>query len=297
MKKVTGQAGNGQVLNVDFTLNGKERTAELYVCQGCQDKVVPLVMAFPGTDQKLTDWNSYSKWHEKAEQQKFAVLAFERAVHENFDVKKKIGDTTIGYIKDVLTRVKRAHPKLFENGGDLFCVGFSRGGRLCSHLPSQLAESEYKFRAIAPVASVQFPGYDGSTSPVSASPPAYKLAVIAVHQTEDSVNHFQRGFGGYNGCADCTVSKAISSWKAHNGCEQSASAELDASAWGGLPTTREDHTKCTGGADVTLVRLEGQLPGNVPGHNYPVAAEAMAGSTSVATNTVWAFFDAHRSLS
>jgi poly(3-hydroxybutyrate) depolymerase len=199
----------------------------------------------------------------------------------------------MSYIKGVLSRAKQAHPKLFENGGDLFCVGFSRGGRLCSHLPSQLAESEYRFRAIAPIASVQFPGYDGSTPPTAVSPPAYKLGVIAVHQTEDSTNHYSRGFGGYEGCADCTVSKAISNWEAHNGCQKSSSSVLDASAWGGLPTAREDHTECTQGADVTLVRLDGKILTPTPaGHNYPVAGSG----TSITTKTVWAFFDAHRSL-
>jgi len=289
----------GQVENINFKHNGKDRAAELYMCQGCRGKLVPLVMAFPGTNQNIKGWNRFSKWHVDAEQHEFAVLTFERAdiqeYKENFDVAKKIGDTTMSYIKKVLTQVKGLHPKLFENGGDLFCVGFSRGGRLCSHLPSQLEETEYKFRAIAPIASVQFPGYDGSQPPAAASPPPYKLAVIAVHQTGDSTNHYNRGFGGYGGCDDCKVSKAIDMWKAHNGCKQRKESKLDDSAWGGLPTAREDHTQCTEGADVTLVTLTGQFPGSDPaGHSYPNDKKE---STSITTKTVWTFFDGHRSQS
>jgi uncharacterized lipoprotein NlpE involved in copper resistance len=92
LKKVEEeQSENGQAENFNFAHEGKDRTAELYMCGGCKDKPVPLVMAFPGTGQKLIHWNSFSKWHEEADQQKFAVLAFERAraEDENFDVQKK----------------------------------------------------------------------------------------------------------------------------------------------------------------------------------------------------------------
>jgi len=83
------------------------------------------------------------------------------------------GEDDVAYALAALRKVAEA---VFVDVRRVYCTGYSRGGRFCAQLASELPAL---FAAIAPVASLRYPHPNNATRPIS---------VIAFHGTSDPIN-------------------------------------------------------------------------------------------------------------
>jgi len=123
------------------------------------------------------------------------------------------------------------------------CVGFSRGGRFCSRLASELSSF---ISAIAPVSGVRFPDPNNSTRP---------MPIIAFHGTSDPVNPWQ-GNGNPQYWHE-PVLGAVQRWSDKNGCMTYKEHEVTSNVIYCM------HLDCKDNADVYLVQIRGG------GHTWP----------------------------
>lgn len=139
-------------------------------------------------------------------------------------------------LRDVLTRID-------VDMSRIRCVGFSRGGRFCSRLASELSSF---ISAIAPIAGIRFPEPNNSTHP---------MPIIAFHGTSDLINPFM-GNGNPQYWHE-PVLAAIQRWADRNRCMRYKEQIVTPSV------TYCMHFDCKDNADVTLVQVLGG------GHTWP----------------------------
>lgn len=184
------------------------------------------------------------------------------------------GETALGkhddivYTKAVVAEVGRI---ACIDARRIFCTGYSRGARFCSHLASDVPGV---FAAIAPVAGLRFP------SPCYAARP---LPIIAFHGLEDRTNAFKGGGQPY---WNESVPEVVSRWVQFNGCNRSESQRLSSTV------AVERHLGCDAGADVVLVRVKDG------GHTWPGSVHEWRGAGRTnhgirATLMIAAFFRDH----
>lgn len=139
-------------------------------------------------------------------------------------------------LRDVASRVK-IDRRLIR------CVGFSRGGRFCSRLASEMSSF---ISAIAPVSGLRFPEPNNATRPVP---------IITFHGTADPINPFS-GNGNPQYWHE-PVLGAVQRWADRNGCKRYVEKRVTSRV------TYCMHVNCTDGADVILVQIWGG------GHTWP----------------------------
>ncbi|KAJ1637977.1 hypothetical protein T492DRAFT_948280 [Pavlovales sp. CCMP2436] len=125
----------------------------------------------------------------------------------------------------------------------IFCAGYSRGGRFCAQLASELSEV---IAAIAPVASLRFPMPNNATRPIS---------VIAFHGTKDPINPYDGGGGAYWSTG---VLDAYQSWALFNCC-----ATPEPTIYVQKKVAMQQFSNCKESSAVVLFTLEGM------GHVWP----------------------------
>jgi polyhydroxybutyrate depolymerase len=171
----------------------------------------------------------------------------------------------VAFIDALLDELER---ELCIDTGRVFATGLSNGGYMAHRLACDLAE---RIAAVAPVA-----GPNG-TVPCSPSRP---VSVLHFHGTDDGIVPYE-GFGGF-----FSVPDTMQEWAARDGCSGASEVyfsmgDVRCEQWSG----------CREGTSVELCVIDGgghQWPGGttIPllGHNT---------DDIVATDAMWAFFEAH----
>lgn len=155
----------------------------------------------------------------------------------------------------------------------VFCAGFSRGGRFCARLASELSPL---IASIGVAGSLRYPEPNHAKRPVP---------VIAFHGSGDPINPLHGGGKWY---WQSSVDDARSRWADFNGCQ---SKEVEGFRNGCAELTTSSN--CTEGADVQLYVLPGA------GHTWPGSLykfHRTAGFVAHcvdATEQLLEFFDAH----
>lgn len=165
-----------------------------------------------------------------------------------------------------------------------YATGYSGGGRMASALACRLSD---RIAAIAPVAGLRAgrPAPDEVSVPeVQDCTPTEPVAVLTFHGTADGVNP-------YGGSDDLrwgySAPVAVQTWARLNDCRT-----------GPLRTALTEHvslttyTRCAGGADVEFQRIVGG--GHTwPGSDVPEGPLGPITQEVDASETMWAFFEAH----
>uniref|UniRef100_A0A7S4PT37 Feruloyl esterase n=1 Tax=Alexandrium monilatum TaxID=311494 RepID=A0A7S4PT37_9DINO len=142
---------------------------------------------------------------------------------------------TRAVLQEVMQRV-RVDPRRVR------CMGFSRGGRFCSRLASELSGF---VSAIAAVSGIRFPEPNNATRPVP---------VIALHGLRDVVNPFKGGNPPYWGES---VMVSVQKWASFNSCMRHVRYMMKADV------EVIKYTDCRENADVILIKLLNA------GHEWP----------------------------
>merc|ERR1719414_179397 len=145
----------------------------------------------------------------------------------------------VAYTRAVLREVM---VKINVDTNRISCVGFSRGGRFCSRLASELSNF---ISAIAAVGGIRYPEPNNASRAVP---------VIAFHGVLDPINPF---WGGGPSYWNESVPWAMKRWSRFNGCKKTATLFPS----NGIVVTRNH--ECRDGADVVLVKLVHS------GHDWP----------------------------
>lgn len=151
------------------------------------------------------------------------------------------GQDDVAYALSVLTYL---NDRLCIDPRRVYCFGYSRGGRFCAQLASQLSQV---IAAIVPVASVRFPRPNNATRPIP---------VFTFHGTADPINPFGGGGETYWGTS---VMDAVEGWAAFNDCQREETFAFN------NEVTVDSFSHCKEDASVMLYTVEGM------GHSWPQA--------------------------
>lgn len=205
---------------------------------------LPVWILAPGSSDTSSVMLQMSNAVPLAEKYKFALAVLEGS-HLNLNVASHgqpvpWGPDDLLYTKMVLRDVIKRIDISLER---IRCVGFSRGGRFCSRLASELSSF---VSAIAPVSGIRFPEPNNATRP---------MPIITFHGTTDPINPF-KGNGNPEYWHEPVLS-AVQRWADKNGCTRYHEQKMS-------PTvTYCMHLDCEDNADVILVQI---LKG---GHTWP----------------------------
>jgi len=232
----------------------------LYIPKGYDLKTpLPLVLLFHGMGMNATQIMNMSGFGKVADEKHFiiAVPNYEKGALKNYALTYDIVKFSKEFIREISTIVAIDKKRIYA-------AGYSRGGRVCSQLASELST---EIAAAGMVAGLFFP---------MKSPPR-AVSVIAFHGTEDKmVSHSD---------------SVVPHWVENNECK-------------GTPITRkisEDVTQtvygsCKDQSEVIFYLI------NEAGHTWPgspradISVDAGLGKTNKdinATNLIWSFFEAH----
>lgn len=205
---------------------------------------MPIVLLGPGTDQAPQVTFEISGFAALAASKRFAVAVLV-GLGDNLNVEQFLRSDharpdDVAYTEAVVSEVGR---HVCIDRSRVFCTGYSRGGRFCSRLASELSGL---VRAIAPVSGVRFPMPNNATRP---------MPILAIHGTLDPINP-------YNGKGNprywtVPVPVAVSQWAAFNKCKGVERYSLSSHV------AMERHTGCAEGAEVVLATMLGG------GHTWP----------------------------
>lgn len=235
---------------------------------------LPLVLMGPGSDMTPEDALHVSGFAMLADRERFSVAVMvgegnnlNVVRHSRADV---AGPDDMAYTRALLVDVAQ-HACIDHR---IFCAGYSRGGRFCSRLASELPGVVL---AVAPVGGIRYPKPNNATRPVP---------VIAIHGTSDPVNPYHGN--GRNDYWFEAVPLAVSKWAAFNGCKHKEENGLSSHVW------MRRHTACSDSADVVLITVEGG------GHTWPGSTFSFdpryLGSTNQEISSsilIWNFFKEH----
>ncbi|KAG8459318.1 hypothetical protein KFE25_014163 [Diacronema lutheri] len=182
------------------------------------------------------------------------------------------GEDDVAYALAALRKVAEA---VFVDVRRVYCTGYSRGGRFCAQLASELPAL---FAAIAPVASLRYPHPNNATRPIS---------VIAFHGTSDPINPYGGGGSPY---WKTNVSAAFEGWAAFDNCTTRVTEREER----GVAVQRSGG--CADGAEVALYTV--QHMGHVwPGSLYDFVRAVGPPCTSLhALSIIQTFFARHALL-
>jgi len=205
---------------------------------------LPVWLMAPGSSDTASVFQQMSNAIPLADKHHFALAVLEGA-HLNLNVASKgqpvpWGPDDITYTKLVLRNVVKRIDVDLER---IRCIGFSRGGRFCSRLASELSSF---VSAIAPVSGLRFPRPNNATRP---------MPIIAFHGTRDPINPFA-GNGNPQYWHE-PVLEAVQKWADKNKCMRYKEHKMSHTVTYCL------HLDCEDNADVILVKIDGG------GHTWP----------------------------
>ena len=233
----------------------------------------PVVLNFHGLGSNMLDQEIYSGLVPVSEREGFVLVTpngtgATRGWQASAELPASVDD--VQFVRDLLAALTRDY---CIDTTATYSTGMSNGAFMSSRLACVLAT---RITAAAPVAGVYFPqeGCIGRT------------AILAFHGTDDGVVPFEPGLI-FSVLPYAGARKGVAGWAAYNGCAPTPSKEDRLSDH----VTRLDYGQCGGGADTSLVVVEGG------GHTWPGAVDIpRLGETTKevsAAEMIWAFFKAH----
>jgi polyhydroxybutyrate depolymerase len=234
----------------------------LYIPKGYDLKTpLPLVLLFHGMGMNATQIMNMSGFGKAADEKHFIIAApnYEKGALKNDALTYDIVNFSKDFIREISSIVAIDKKRIYA-------AGYSRGGRICSRLASELSTD---IAAAGIVGGLFFP----MKSPLRA------VSIIAFHGTEDKVVRYGQ------------TESVLPHWVENNECK-------------GTPVRRkisEDVTQtiygsCKDNSEVLFFRV------NKSGHTWPGGPRADSleekglGKTNKdinATNLIWSFFEAH----
>jgi len=245
-----------------INFDGLTREYLLYLPKGYDSKTpLPLVLLFHGMTMNAKDIMGISGFSMAADEKHFIIAApnYEKGALKNDALTYDIVNFSKDFIREISSIVAIDKKRIYA-------AGYSRGGRICSRLASELSTD---IAAAGIVGGLFFP----MKSPLRA------VSIIAFHGTEDKVVRYGQ------------TESVLPHWVENNECK-------------GTPITRkisEDVTQTTYGtckdkSEVIFYRIK------EAGHTWPgspradFSVERGLGKTNKdinATNLIWSFFEAH----
>ncbi|RZL37453.1 MAG: feruloyl esterase [Rubrivivax sp.] len=243
----------------ELTSAGRTRSYRLFVPPTAAGQAqLPLVLDLHGSGGNAVERAKASGFEALAAREGFAVATLQAedsrwnvpAIGARADDVKYVSDV----IDDIAARVCIAPARVHA-------TGFSGGGRMSSLLGCRLND---RIASIAPVGGLR------SFNPC----PGRAMPVLTIHGLADTTNPYE-GHGDRGAEWVESVPEALAGWAAHNRCQAKLVQDKPA---GPVATLR--FAGCTGGSEVTLLRVDGLA------HVWP--------RTELdATATIWQFFKAH----
>jgi len=258
-----------------FDFQGVARSYQLYVPRGYRGTTaVPVVFDFHGYGSNALQQLAYSNFAPLADAHDFLVVAPQgqgSSPHFNFGREPGLqNDVTM-----TLALLDHVEATFCVDTRRVYATGMSNGGAMTSVLACLASD---RFAAFGAVAVELYRAGCGGTRPAS---------IVAFHGTADPVVPFT---GGTVRCCGGAVvgaaPAAMAGWAAHDHCLQAfvdtrLGSEVRRRAWSG----------CDGSSSVVFYVIDGG------GHTWPGAIPVprlgLTTSQISATDTIWAFFEAH----
>ena len=222
----------------------------------------------------------FSRWCSglpaKADEESFVLVTPQGTgdrPHWNFTDFELGGPDDVSFIRDLLDTLES---RLCIDPSRVYATGISNGAAMSVRLACDLAD---RVAAVGAVAGLYYPRDCPSTRPVP---------VIAFHGTDDPVVPFEGGqIAAGLRLSIRPIEESAADWAKHDGCGRGPEQERVAES---VRLVR--YTGCEWEAAVDLYIIEGG------GHTWPGAAIDVPplGATTheiVATDLIWAFFEAH----
>ena len=238
----------------------RPRTYRLFVPPGYDGQQrLPLVLDLHGSGGNADGEARNSRLEALAVGERFLVATLEaEGGNWNVPVESDRPDD-VTYVSDVIDQVSA---QACVDPSRIYATGFSGGARMSSLLGCGLGA---RLAAIAPVSGLRMPASACTARPIP---------VITFHGLADPQNPYDGHVPGRAAWVE-SVPDALAGWAAHNQCTAKAVLEDPP---GPLSTLR--YAGCAGGADVTLIRVDGLV------HRW-------ARDEIDATAAAWDFFKAH----
>ncbi len=275
--------GKGKDLTERFSYGGQQRTYLLHLPPGHdKKKPVPLVVmlhGYTGTGALQAQWTGFSV---KADRERFIVVYPDgpnpagtgRAWSTTF-MRQQGPNKDAAFVGEVIRRLRS---QFAIDPKRIYVTGMSQGGMVAHAVGCELSSV---VAAIAPVCGVIV------TIPKSSDP----VSVLIINGTADPMVPYygggRSGPGGggrgrrSGGPGIPSVSEAVSTWVAHNGC----SPKPKRTKRKGL--IKEVYSGGRRGTEVMLCALVGG------GHNWPGDAKDNTKSGVVGADVIWEFFERH----
>lgn len=267
---------SGKILQLQESFVGQEYVWKLYVPKRhcLKRRPIPLWILAPGTKQSADVALQLARVLPLAQHHGFAVLALQG---QDNCLNVEANCLPNPWLRDdvdyVLAGLRKASQRVQIDKHRIFCAGYSRGGRFCCRLGSELSAF---VAAIAPVAGLRLPLPRNFTRPVP---------VQAFHGTADPVNSYW-GNAGVPYWGPQPVPDVAKEWSRLNECKKTIYHNTGS-------VRNIHHTECKHGADVFFASIQGG------GHTWPGSPDILPpflGRTDFsisASNLIQKFFQDH----
>lgn len=258
-----------------FVFEGEKRAYQIFIPSSYDGtRRAPVVFEFHGYGSDALEQLYYGDFMPLANRDGFIVVAPDgqgSPLHFNLTGERGLQDD-VAMVGALLDHVEAT---LCVDPARVYATGMSDGGAMTSVLACQHADRFAAFGAVAVV--VYLPGCGGT----------HHIAITVFSGTADPIVPFKGGTVAC--CGGATLgppSSAMAGWAAHDGCaatptDDQLGTQVDRRTWAG----------CAGNGDVVYYIIEGG------GHTWPGAIPIpFLGLTTRqinASDTIWAFFQAH----
>jgi len=259
-----------------FVFDGERRTYQLYVPMSYDGAHrVPAVFEFHGYGSNAFEQVYYGNFMPLANRYGFIIVAPNgqgRPLHFNLTGEPGLQDDVamVGALLDHVEATMCVDPDR------VYATGMSDGGAMSSVLACKDADRFAAFGAVAVV--LYSPGCGGTRH----------TAIAAFSGTADPIVPFNGGtVRCCGGPSVAAAPVAMADWAAHDGCaspptDDQLSSQVDRRTWAG----------CDGTGSVVFYVIDGG--GHTwPGSAFPIPFLGMTTEQISASDTIWAFFEAH----
>jgi polyhydroxybutyrate depolymerase len=254
---------------------GVARTYQLYVPKAYRGTTaVPLVFDFHGYGSNAVQQMVYGNFKPLADQHDFLIVAPDgQGASRHFNLTNEKG--LQNDIAMVLALLDHLEATFCVDAYRVYSTGMSDGGAITSVLACLASDRFAAFGAVA--VEVYFKGCGGKRA----------VSIVAFHGTADPVVAFNgRGGTGPNAAALGPAPAAMAGWAEHDHCD---AAFVDTRL--GTEVRRRTLSGCDGSSAVVFYIIDGgghTWPGSIP-----IARFGLTTKQIDASDTIWAFFEAH----
>src|SRR5664279_2125390 len=275
-------------------IGGVTRT---FTAQLPDNKPAPLVIALHGNTQTGADMMTRTAWPDVAKRERFAVVfpdGLNRAWADFRPNANRAGRTPPRGTDDIAFIVKLIEKYVADGTADpkrIYVTGVSNGGAMTMTLACARAD------LFAAAASVIMNLTDESAN---ACHPSRPVPMLMMNGTADPLIPYQggRGTSRFAMPGFWSTEKTFDFWRRANGCEtqDAAVADLDDRDKSDRSTVTRISSRCPGGSDVVLYRINDgghRMPGGFADARFPRMVNAFLGPQNRdidGAETIWAFF-------